>query len=326
MSRDARLLWIASWNFADDTGRGNASPRQVRIKVFPGDPDMDDHRVAGLLIELHRADLGFELYAVDGKPYYLIPEKSWKHQKINRPQPPKFPEFSGTVPGFVSDHSVNDHELTQNRDNGAGRLENTGDYLNSVNDHGTITDHSLVDRIGKDRIGSDLRARARKDETQNTHIQENNNSPGWRNGEFGWIKVAGCWAEVMESLDEPHHHREAFESIGRGCLKMNGDPRVILERTIRNCAADPWVRKHNPGPGFLAKNFTRFATYSAEAAEAAGRTEADDQYVNLTRQRSEAAERLEYAKRIREPERITKPLQTALDAIEKRRDQYMDGK
>lgn len=101
-SPNARLLFIGMWNFCDDAGRHPASPKQIKALVFPAD-DFTVDDIRRMLDELSTNDL-IRLYAVDGKEYFSV--TGWRHQKIDRPQPAKYP-------GPVDDHSSNDRDGAQ---------------------------------------------------------------------------------------------------------------------------------------------------------------------------------------------------------------------
>lgn len=78
----ARLLFIAMWNWADDTGRGTANPRELAGFAFPWDEHLSSADIRRMLGEIRRA-FGVVFYEVGGRPYYFIP--SWdKHQKIDK--------------------------------------------------------------------------------------------------------------------------------------------------------------------------------------------------------------------------------------------------
>lgn len=86
-ARDARLLFIGLWNFVDDYGRMRFAPKQIKALVFPGD-DLTVGQVTDMLEEL--CDRGLiEAYEVDDKRYLLV--TGWKHQKIDKRQPSRFP-------------------------------------------------------------------------------------------------------------------------------------------------------------------------------------------------------------------------------------------
>ena len=87
-SRDARLLFIGIWNFADDRGRYVASARTIKAQVLPGDDDATAPKVQRWLDELSANGL-LRFYDVDGKKYLIV--TGWHHQKIDKPQEPKYP-------------------------------------------------------------------------------------------------------------------------------------------------------------------------------------------------------------------------------------------
>lgn len=85
----ARLLYIAMWNWADDTGRGKAEARELMGFAFPLDEGMTVGEFRRLLGEVRRV-FGVNFYKVDGRPYYSIP--SWeKHQKIDKRSQSRWP-------------------------------------------------------------------------------------------------------------------------------------------------------------------------------------------------------------------------------------------
>lgn len=101
-SRDARLLFIGLWNFCDDQGRFPLSPKQIKALVFPGDEDLTSNAIRGLIDELSANDL-LTIYSVGGKEFFEV--SGWKHQKIDKPQQPKYPappEHSENVRRMVS--------------------------------------------------------------------------------------------------------------------------------------------------------------------------------------------------------------------------------
>jgi hypothetical protein len=89
LSRDARLLFIGMWNFADDAGRIKLNPVALKAQVFPGDDDMTRDRVVSLVAELIRGEL-VECYANGHGVFGEV--TGWKrHQKIDKPTPSKYP-------------------------------------------------------------------------------------------------------------------------------------------------------------------------------------------------------------------------------------------
>ncbi len=99
----SRLLFIGMWNFADDTGRMTLSPRTLKAQLFPSD-DLTSDDIRRMILELARNDLvGF--YVIDNKEYLQI--TGWQHQRIDKPQPSKYPPpaepLSKNVPGSFLD-------------------------------------------------------------------------------------------------------------------------------------------------------------------------------------------------------------------------------
>jgi hypothetical protein len=90
-SLSARLLFIGTWNFADDAGNLDRSHKQIKARVFP----LDNVDCEPLLLELITQGLLIE-YAVEGKQYLHI-KGFEKHQLINRPSKPTCPSYEDSV-------------------------------------------------------------------------------------------------------------------------------------------------------------------------------------------------------------------------------------
>jgi hypothetical protein len=89
-SRDARLLFLAMINFADDDGRGRANPKELAAFAFPYDDDIGVAELRELLRECSRS-YHVVVYEVSGRPYFCI-ENFRSHQVINKPTASKLPE------------------------------------------------------------------------------------------------------------------------------------------------------------------------------------------------------------------------------------------
>jgi hypothetical protein len=81
----ARLLFIGTWNFADDNGNLDRSSKQLKFKIFPSD-NIDTEK---LIRELLSKNLLRE-YIVDGKKYLNI-RTFLEHQVINKPSKSRIP-------------------------------------------------------------------------------------------------------------------------------------------------------------------------------------------------------------------------------------------
>lgn len=89
LSRDARLLYIASWNMADDEGLLRWSAPYLKANAFMYDHDVSIADVERLMGELARFVFAYK----GGKAQQTL---GWittfhRHQKPNRPQPSKLP-------------------------------------------------------------------------------------------------------------------------------------------------------------------------------------------------------------------------------------------
>lgn len=90
VSRDARLTFIGLFNMADDTGRLEAVPTQIRATVFPFDDDITVDQVCVWLNELALQGL-IHLYASGRRAYLHI--TGWgDHQRIDKPSQPRCPD------------------------------------------------------------------------------------------------------------------------------------------------------------------------------------------------------------------------------------------
>ena len=100
-SVNARLMFIGTWNFADDEGNLDRSAKQIKARIFPADqidcePLIQELITHGLIIE----------YSVNGKKYlHILGFKT--HQLINRPGKAQCPIYdeSLNVQGVITEPS-----------------------------------------------------------------------------------------------------------------------------------------------------------------------------------------------------------------------------
>lgn len=79
-TRDARLLYIALWNLADEHARLNGDPQWIKGQVFPYDDDLDIPAVEALIKELAALQRVL-MYEADGDPYLFLPKLA-QHQRL----------------------------------------------------------------------------------------------------------------------------------------------------------------------------------------------------------------------------------------------------
>jgi hypothetical protein len=106
-SPTARLLFIASWNFADDHGGLDRSAKQLKAQAFPYDvidcePLIQELIGQRLLVE----------YESGGKKYLHI-SGFRKHQKVEKPAKPRIPLYEESLKslGGLTEDSPRTHRL-----------------------------------------------------------------------------------------------------------------------------------------------------------------------------------------------------------------------
>ena len=125
VSRDARLMLIGMFNFADDEGRMDDSPIQIKARVFPGDMDLGAVQIQGLLTELANARI-INRYSCEKNHNYIEIKNFRKHQKIDRPNPSTIPPPSRVI----DEYSPKDRD--QSPPEGKGREGNVREGNNIV--------------------------------------------------------------------------------------------------------------------------------------------------------------------------------------------------
>lgn len=88
-SRDARLLFIGIWNFADDDGRFAVSLKRLKAQILPSDDDATSANIRRWLDELSTNGLILIYPARNSEQIAQI--TGWHHQKIDRRNPSKLP-------------------------------------------------------------------------------------------------------------------------------------------------------------------------------------------------------------------------------------------
>lgn len=117
VSRDARLLYIALWNHADEFARIHGDLRWVKGHCFPYDDDLGIREVGALLSELSAIGR-IQTYEVEDTPYIYLPKLA-PHQRLEPaktpsrlPEPPAVkadsqivPDLSGKISNSVTEAS-----------------------------------------------------------------------------------------------------------------------------------------------------------------------------------------------------------------------------
>lgn len=130
LSIEDRLLFIGLWSYVDDNGVGRDAESCIAADLFAGDLFRNSRETFARLSRglQHLADAGLIVrYEVDGKRYLAV--VTWeKHQKIDRPNKPRFPQYSAirdtlATPSRESrDNSATGTEEQRNRGTGEQTL------------------------------------------------------------------------------------------------------------------------------------------------------------------------------------------------------------
>lgn len=91
LSRDARLLYIATWNLADDEGLLRWTPAYLKASVFMYDDDISTADVEAMMNEIVAQEMVFPYVAGKARQRLGYIVNFRRHQRINRPQPGKLP-------------------------------------------------------------------------------------------------------------------------------------------------------------------------------------------------------------------------------------------
>ncbi|MFC2777582.1 MAG: hypothetical protein ACFN4K_05845, partial [Pauljensenia sp.] len=94
LSVEDRLLFIGLWSYVDDNGVGRDEPQLIQCDLYPLDTFTEASlRTHGGLMRLSQQGLITRYEGPDGRKYLQV--NSWdKHQKINRPSKPRFPQYN----------------------------------------------------------------------------------------------------------------------------------------------------------------------------------------------------------------------------------------
>ena len=94
LSIEDRLLFIGLWSYVEDNGVGRDEPQLIQCDLYPLDPFTEASlRTHGGLMRLSQQGLITRYEGPDGRKYLQV--NSWdKHQKINRPSKPRFPQYN----------------------------------------------------------------------------------------------------------------------------------------------------------------------------------------------------------------------------------------
>ena len=104
-----RLIFLGLWSYVDDNGVGRDNAALIQSDLFPQESDPAEvlARITRALDELSRRKL-IVRYTVENRAYLFI--TGWRHQKIDRPSLPRYPEPPTCEDGTFDESSTNTRE------------------------------------------------------------------------------------------------------------------------------------------------------------------------------------------------------------------------
>ncbi|MGF6636792.1 hypothetical protein [Paraburkholderia sp. MM6662-R1] len=224
VSLAARLLFIGTWNFADDHGNLPRDPEKLKMQVFPSalDADID---VEPLVLSLIYQGLLSE-YSVSGKRYLHITGFE-NNQVINRPSKPTFPlPHKDDAPSEDADSAAD-----------------------SVNTHAPLTEGSWTEGSRKG-VGKE------KDKTSGTNVGEQHN-PRAREETVAPVRPADLSAAMRRnSVEASPSDPRVITAAAKGIT-----PETVEAACVEARASDPAGRIK---PGFVIAIAERWTQQAAQ--------------------------------------------------------------
>lgn len=266
---DARLLFIALWNWADDCGRGTANPRELAGFAFPHDEHITSTDIRRMLGGIRRA-FGVKFYTVGGRPYFEIP--SWdRHQKIDKRSQGRHPayedgeDWNPDPPGGSDQRQQSDSESpaessTESAESSPSPRRNLGAGTGEQRNRGT----------GEKESSSRASARTRGTTTL-AQLSDSAVKPAVRS-------IVDAWRNSQP--DAAKYRPQTIREIGKtvdGLLRDGADPELV------RAALGEWDRRpevHRPGAlPYVYDDVVKAArsgTQAPQSASQSGRSKRDD--------------------------------------------------
>jgi len=116
LSIRGKVIYIGLFSNSDDEGRGNGSPKFLKIAILPYDEKTTIKQIESACKEMVDCGMSIIFYQDGDKTYYqFLKYHEW--QTINRPSPSKIPQYKkDTMKLLFNEYSMNTHgTLTPNR-------------------------------------------------------------------------------------------------------------------------------------------------------------------------------------------------------------------
>ncbi|MFD9276848.1 HNH endonuclease [Streptomyces mirabilis] len=212
MPRDARLLFIATFNMADDEGILRWTPAYIKAQAFMYDDDLTIGDVGKLMQCLTDSGLVFPFIGGVARQQMAVVVNFRKHQKINRPQKSKLP------PPSLGNYKV--REMYARRDGWTCQLCGGGIPQRPVSNdsHNLSIDHIRPVSAGGSDHPSNVRA---------AHQACNKSRRDTPDGEefIPPRSLAGLEASLNDALNRSRNH-SVNDSVNESDAEFNSEPQT----------------------------------------------------------------------------------------------------
>ena len=256
LSIEDRLLFIGLWSYVEDNGVGRDEPQLIQCDLYPLDTFTEASlRTHGGLMRLSKQGLITRYEGPDGRRYLQI--NSWdKHQKINRPSKPRFPQYNAenctlTEPSLSPHYTLTEGSLpeqgTGNREQGTGRLTLLGPSHETEHAESASAETVTVSADAAPATANTSKASKASKPSKRTRASRGTRLPdGWVPDEdlVAWTKANAPAAANAVELDR---FRDYWQSLsGQRAIRANWA--ATWRNWARRCQEQAQGPRHAPAP------------------------------------------------------------------------------
>nr|DAS69576.1 MAG TPA: replisome organizer [Caudoviricetes sp.] len=250
LSIEDRLLFIGLWSYVEDNGVGRDEPQLIQCDLYPLDTFTEASvRTHGGLTRLSQQGLITRFEGPDGRRYLQI--NSWdKHQKINRPSKPRFPQYNAEnctlTEGSLSPHcTLSEGSLpeqgTGNREQGTGRLTLLGPSHETEHAESASAELATVSADAAPATANTSKPSKRTRAARGTRLPD-----GWQPDQAlaDWTKVN---APAAANALEVERFRDYWQSLsGQRAIRVNWS--ATWRNWARKCQEQHTQPNRGPAP------------------------------------------------------------------------------
>jgi hypothetical protein len=216
----ARLLFIGTWNHADDHGNLPRDAEKLQMQVFPHPVDRGLN-IENLIVELITQGLLME-YSSEDEQRYLHVLTFEKHQFINRPSKAQYPQPDKTL---IEQYMRGVNAMLKKAERESHAHSQTAEKTHT---HAPLHEHSLQEGKGRER------SKPKSDMSLRTYVEP---ALDLANGSSdSVVKIFDYWRERMKSPRSALSDKR--KRLITAALKLHSP--ADLCKAIRGCSKDPW--------------------------------------------------------------------------------------